>query len=858
MSREKSKTICVNEKCIGCNKCISLCPVLGANISVKDNNEFKVAVSNKCISCGACILSCNHNSRIYFDDTESFFYDLNNGDAISLIVDPAFYYYFGDKSRNVLGYLKKLGVGMIYDASFGTDISMWSHAKYLEENRESGNRKIVANICDAVIRYVQNCSPELLNLFIPVASSADCTAIYASKYLKDNNKFAYISPCVAASTTIKESNYSGIEYGISFDNLYEFIKGKDISDCNAKTSITSECFGKLVAFSDGYKEGLATLVGREKSMFFYNNSMNEISKMLKLYAQMDDDSLPYVLFMTICKHGCVFGNGARKRQTDMPRIYSEYAKARAEVFAEVEKYGSSQECMEALHKRLGNIEASDFYIEFKDNYKQEYIVPEYHINSILNEMHKDTHDKRNINCGACGYNTCRGMAIAVANGYAQIQNCNHFMNDDLQIKSMMDMQFDVLNAHGFNKTIVRLLNENKEKKYVVALGNINKLRSINELYGKEVGDQVLRYVASIFNDFVGDEGCVARYGGSIFGVCFEYAEEYVEMFCNRKYFDCSHLGIGFPVTMRFGIVIVDSTDPERVTRASDMAAFACDKNVDRSRNMYTLFNDDMKRGLDLENQVTNEMIMAMKNEEFVLYLQPQYDALTGELVGAESLCRWLKPDGSMVSPGVFIPIFEKNGYIKDLDKYVWESAFKLVKSWEERGIKFVPISVNVSRVSMVDGHIIRTIKELSEKYPIDKNNIHFEITESAYMNNQSAISDITQKIRDLGYIIAMDDFGSGYSSLNSLKDIPFDILKLDMGFLRSDKDKKNEKKGGDIIGHMIDMAHTLELVTVAEGVETKEQVDMLSNMGCDIIQGYYYSKPVPLGEYEKMLDEFNK
>ena len=244
------------------------------------------------------------------------------------------------------------------------------------------------------------------------------------------------------------------------------------------------------------------------------------------------------------------------------------------------------------------------------------------------------------------------------------------------------------------------------------------------------------------------------------------------------------------------------------------------------------------------------MNAAMDNREFVMYLQPQYNHSSGKLVGAETLCRWIKPDGSIISPGIFIPIFEKNGFIKKLDIFMWESAFRQIKKWLDSGIKPVPISVNISRISLNDDEIVRVIGGLKEQYSVDTSLLHFEITESAYMDDQESLIDRITRIREMGFMIAMDDFGSGYSSLNTLKDIPIDILKLDMGFLRGGT---NTDKGSNIIGSVIRMAHSLGLITVAEGVEKADQADMLQSLGCDIIQGYLYARPMPVTDYNELL-----
>ena len=473
------------------------------------------------------------------------------------------------------------------------------------------------------------------------------------------------------------------------------------------------------------------------------------------------------------------------------------------------------------------------------------------IQDIFLSMHKDTKVKQNINCESCGYRSCKDMATAIANGYARIQDCVYYMNDDLRFAALKDRMTGIYNSVGFRKKAREMLKDNPSGKYRVYVGNVNKLKSVNDLYGSESGDKVLCYIAKRLSDFVEGKGLCARFGGGVFSVFLEDKEEYIKEFSTLFTSDVRHLGIDFPITIRYGFYKIDDNSMD-IGSVTNLCTYAADMATDRTQNTFVEFTDSMKNEMKIETDITLNMKGAMEKGEFVLFMQPQYNHKSGKIVGAEALSRWKKPDGSLVSPGVFIPVFEKNGFIKALDKYVWESVFKLVSEWEKSDVLHVPVSVNISRISLETDDIVDTIAVLSKKYPINKNNLYFEITESAYMKNQDEIVDRVTRIRNLGYKIAMDDFGSGYSSLNSLKDIPLDVLKLDMGFLRGGT---NVERGNNIIAYMVDMAKALQLKIVAEGVETKEQADFLTERGCDVIQGFYYAKPMPLFDYEEKLSE---
>ena len=850
MARYNDGKIYSDEKCVGCNKCIAVCPVMGANVSVINNVKNRVEVSKKCIQCGACIQSCPQNARAYKDDLNLFFEDLTNNKDISLYVDDALYLNYGDYAYNILGYLKNMGVKRIYNISFGGDISILGHVKYLKEkNKENKDcNRNIANTCYAVLNYAEISKPVLLNHIIPVMDPLSSTITYAKKYLMDSSKVAVISPCVSNNYE-KEKSEIKPDYNITIRSLIDYFEGRDISEFVSKPSLKSKGAGGLLSISNGFREAVSCFFPKSKMIIGCDDNINCIDDLLDIINDKNDEESPFLITINACQHGCIWGNGVDTNSIVKNNSLKAYNKKRISFYEDLDNEQDCDELYNNVMKNFADINFDDFRMNFNESYKQPHVIPEYTILKIFSEMHKTTVEKQNMNCCSCGYSSCREMAIAVANGYSKMQNCIHYMNDDIQTKSYMDLQLGITNSRGFYLKAMEYLQENPDKEHIVIYANLNKLRNINELYGNDTGDKVLQFITKTFTDFISDQGVLARMAGSIFAMVFEYSDEIMENFTALKFFDCAHLGVDYPVSMRFGMVRSSECN-ETISRMVDMAAFAADKSRDRTKNTYNYFTKEMRDGLDLETKVTGEMRRAMEDGEYVLYLQPQYNHVTGELVGAETLSRWIKNDGTVISPGVFIPIFEKNGFIKDMDKYVWESAFKLVKSWEDEGIDYVPISINISRISMGDDEIINVLKKLDDKYQVDKKYVHFEITESAYMENQKMIAERTQKIKDLGFDIAMDDFGTGYSSLNSLKDIPLDILKLDMGFIRGNS---NSQRGAGIIGHMINMAHSLDLVTVAEGVETKEQADLLTEMGCDVIQGYFYAKPLPVVEYEAIL-----
>lgn len=852
MGRFNEGLVYTNGRCVGCNKCISVCPTIGANVSISSDGKTRLEVSKKCIDCGLCVGTCTQGARDFRDDFESLIEDLNAGEEVSLLVDPAFYFVYGAKCSKILGMFKSLGIKVIYDVAVGAEISMLFHAKYIKEHsdKRSQCRQFIANNCAAVINYIEFLNPKLIPFTIPVQSPSACTAIYAKKYMKDEAKLAYLSPCIPASDEMHEiGDDCDIDYNITFASLSKYIKKEGLGDNKASADVSTEGFGNIISFKGGFREGVEAFFERGEVFTQMSGLSGKNFNELLAYTQSPDASHPVMVSIEACADGCISGNGIKLRDAANADIMSNYKKVRHSSFALLNSCRDYEDYYRTVLREYSDLKFEDFTREIIDKYRQPYQVPDDSIAEIFESMHKNTKAKQHINCGSCGYTTCKDLAVAVANGYARIQDCVHYMNDDLKYAVMVDHMTGIPNGAGFRNKARQILDENPDKNYVLYVGNVNKLKNVNDLYGSEMGDKVLGYIAKRLLEMTDGVGVCGRMGGGVFSVLLEDDPKYIEPFEAFENVNCRQLGVYFPVTIRYGVYRI--TDKSvRLGDISNLCTYAADKARNRTKNSYIEYTESMRQEMQVETDITLKMRDAMANGEFVIYLQPQYDHHTGKIVGAEALSRWVKKDGSIISPGVFIPVFEKNGFIRDMDKYVWENAFKLVTEWEASDKPHVPISVNISRISLETDEIVASLGMLSEKYPIDKNNLYFEITESAYMNDQEKLTERILMIKNLGFKIAMDDFGSGYSSLNSLKDIPIDVLKLDMGFLRGGT---NIERGNEIVAHMIDMAKALSLKTVAEGVETKEQADFLTDRGVDVIQGFYYARPMPLTDYEEKL-----
>lgn len=304
--------------------------------------------------------------------------------------------------------------------------------------------------------------------------------------------------------------------------------------------------------------------------------------------------------------------------------------------------------------------------------------------------------------------------------------------------------------------------------------------------------------------------------------------------------------------------IYESKDEKgKVTRRKDVDIEKEFNNAGAARATITVedsqivfFDDKMVEEQKWIDVINENQLRALENEEFVVYYQPKYDPRTEELRGAEALIRWMSPEHGMVSPGRFIPIFEKNGFITRIDHYMLEHVARDQRRWLDNGFKCVPVSVNVSRAHFIESDLAEQIRDIVDNAGTPHELIEIELTESAFFDDKNALISTIKKLKEYGFAVSMDDFGSGYSSLNSLKEMPLDVLKLDAEFFRGDD---GEGRGEIVVSEAIRLAKSLKMRTVAEGVEEKNQVDFLAGLGCDMIQGFYFAKPMPGDEYESKM-----
>ena len=407
----------------------------------------------------------------------------------------------------------------------------------------------------------------------------------------------------------------------------------------------------------------------------------------------------------------------------------------------------------------------------------------------------------------------------------------------------------IYNKQAFYAKTKEMLLDNPDKNFDLLRINIERFKVLNDLFGESTGDKLLRYIGKFLKE-INLPLCVSgRLYADNFVVCYEAGKGDSRRMINTLQMVADSFAINNRTILSFGLYrIDDKTLP--VSVMCDRANMALWKAKGNFKNPYCEYDEKMRQQVLKEQKIINAMEMAIQNKEFTLYLQPKYDIEKGIIIGAEALVRWISLENGFISPGDFIPVFENNGFVYEVDKFIWEESCRYLRKWLDEGREVHPISVNVSRIDLYDPKLVQHLVDLREKYQLPSQYLELEITESAYTEDPEQIITITRQLREAGFVILMDDFGTGYSSLNMLKDIQIDVLKLDMGFLKS---SDYSAKGGNILTAILKMAESLKMQTIAEGVETKEQVEFLKSIGCKYVQGFYYSKPLPVDEFEKLI-----
>lgn len=425
------------------------------------------------------------------------------------------------------------------------------------------------------------------------------------------------------------------------------------------------------------------------------------------------------------------------------------------------------------------------------------------------------------------------------------------MQQQLYYYREFDPVTDLYNKnHFYHKTAI-LLQQHPEQKFVLVRLDIERFKMVNELFGREEGDRLLQFVGQALKYVfaVYPVGVYARLQADVFAMCIPYQRDLLEEILHRMERMIIHYRLNFEIIPYFGFYVIEDHQMA-VDVMCDRAHMAIKTVKGNVLKRFAFYDAEMHQRLLREQDIIRQMNTALQEEQFVVYLQPKYDLRYNRVVGAEALVRWQHPEDGLIPPVEFVPLFERNGFIMKLDEYVWEKTCQIIRRWIDEGRDVQPISVNVSKVNLYNPNLCDTIINLTKKYQISPALLALEITESAYTDNANFLNDAMIRLQGYGFSVMMDDFGSGYSSLNMLKELLVDVLKIDLRFLAGDG---MNSRSGSILSSVVDMAQKLSLDIVAEGIETKEQAEFLQKIGCNKGQGFYFAKPIPVNEYERLF-----
>ena len=406
------------------------------------------------------------------------------------------------------------------------------------------------------------------------------------------------------------------------------------------------------------------------------------------------------------------------------------------------------------------------------------------------------------------------------------------------------------NRNFFLEYANRLFHYHPEMHLDAIFINIEQFHSINALNGREFGNNVLRILGNEIRSFLAEtDGIASRIDGDRFDLYCVTNGDY-QAILDRFQKKVSQYSNSVNIRLRMGVrPWKEKVDPQILF---DQARAACNMVRGNYQNSLMIYDEDLRMKEMLKQRLLNDLQTAVNERQFRVLYQPKYDVQADppRLTSAEALIRWQHPDLGMISPGDFIPLFEGNGLICMVDNYVWKEAARQISRWKEKYGFSMPVSVNLSRADVFTAGLVEKLTELIKANGLEFGDLKLEVTESAYTDNAHRVLEVVSHLRQMGFEIEMDDFGSGYSSLNMLSDMPIDVLKMDMKFVRNIENSETDFRLVELI---LDIAKYLNLTVVAEGVETKGQLELLQNAGCNIVQGYYFSRPLSPEEFEKLI-----
>ncbi len=409
------------------------------------------------------------------------------------------------------------------------------------------------------------------------------------------------------------------------------------------------------------------------------------------------------------------------------------------------------------------------------------------------------------------------------------------------------------NLPYFKRMMKEMLQFKPDLEFACTKIDVVNFKILNEIYNYETGNELIETFGKVLKSVNEPNFLAARikadefivFSEKNFAVTFAENKEVFEQLYLESYKNLREYNLDFRYARYF--IKKGETD---VNAIIDKVTITHNMAKQTKKSIIADYNDNYKSNLIKNTEITNKMTSALYNNEFVTFLQPKFYIESGKIAGAEALVRWFEADGKMIFPSDFIPVFESNGFIVDLDKKMLKNVCATIRKWLDAGIEPVPVSVNFSRLHLNNPEFITEIKKITDLAGVPRKYIEIELTESTILENETVLISTLEKLHKSGFKLSMDDFGSGYSSLGLLKNLDVDVIKMDRSFL---VDGEKSPKGNIVIECVVKMAQELEIETVAEGVETIEQVEFLKSLGCDIAQGYYFAKPMPSTEFTEKI-----
>ena len=443
------------------------------------------------------------------------------------------------------------------------------------------------------------------------------------------------------------------------------------------------------------------------------------------------------------------------------------------------------------------------------------------------------------------------MTQEIIKGLSQSEKVGQPLAD----KDDRDELTGLLREKSFFAIARKRITEEKLNGWCLVSIDIEHFKLFNDWYGREAGDILLQKIGNVLErEEKETQGLAGYLGQDDFCLLIPYDSSRIDRLYEEIHELIVEQGTLIGFLPAFGISLVDGSIP--VMDLLDRASLATDQVKGDFHSRIRLYRPSMHRKTEEEYFLLSEFQNGLKKKELFFCLQPRCRISTGRIVGAEALARWKTADGKVLLPAVFVPILEKYGFVVDLDQYIWEEVCIWLRSWMDAGNEPLPISINVSRVDIFTLDVPAHFEGLIEKYRLPKSALKIEITESTYVDDSSLVGEAVQKLREQGFTVLMDDFGSGYSSLNMLRSLNVDIIKLDGQFLRMDDE--DGIKGLHILENIINMTKTMGVPVIVEGVENLEQVNFLSNLGCRYAQGYVFYRPMPVKDFEKLIQDENR